>query len=290
MEIPVYTLDDYFKAFNKPCLAFNLETLHHQLPYDPNAVHRHDYYQILILEEGEAEQRIEFDAYQLKAPCVSVLFPKQFHQLSLSPDSKGTVIMFDDALFCSAVLKKELSAYTVDLQKRLNYIPFDSTSFEEVRTIVERMWLHYENLTILKKEQIKFYIKILLLTLVDASQTRTPSRKESEEADVYLRFRELVEEQFKHNRTVAIYAEQLNVTPKRLTAMCQRYTGEAALDVIHERILLEIKRMLVFYDYSNKEIAYELGFDSPSALNKFIAAKMHCSPSELKFRLSHIYK
>lgn len=290
MDIPICSLDDYFKAFNKPCLAFNIETLHHQLPYDPTIVHRHDYYQILVLEEGEGEHRIEFDTYQLKAPCVSVLFPRQFHQLSLSPESKGSIIMFDNALFCSAVLKKELSAYTVDLQKRLNYISFEGNSFKETGAIIANIWSLYENLTILKKEQIKFYIKILLLNLVDASQTRVPSRKETEEADLYLNFRELVEEQFKHNRTVALYAEQLNVSPKKLTAMCQRYTGEAALDVIHERILLEIKRMLVFYDYSNKEIAYQLGFGSPSALNKFIAAKMNCSPSELKFRLSHIYK
>ena len=72
--------------------------------------------------------------------------------------------------------------------------------------------------------------------------------------------------------------------------ICNQYTGNTALSVIHERTLLEIKRMLVFFDFTIKEIAFDLGFDSQSALNKFIYSKLSCTPSELKFQLAHIYK
>jgi hypothetical protein len=51
-----------------------------------------------------------------------------------------------------------------------------------------------------------------------------------------------------------------------------KYSGENAINAIHNRILTEIKRQL-FSDLSHKEIAFDLGF-SPSALNKFVRAKL----------------
>ena len=289
-QIPLYTLESYFKAANKPCIAFNMEELKHQSLNDETIAHRHDYYQIIILERGTAVHRIEFDTYEMSAGSISVLFPKQFHQIAFSDDAKGSVIMFCDELFCSAVLKKELSAYTISLQQRLNYMEPSAEDYTAIHQVVLQIKELYENISIAKKEQIKFYIKIILLQLMELGTDKEPSIAETEAANIYLQFRDLVEEQFRTCRTVQSYAEQLGVTTKKLNLICNEHTGETALTVIHERTLLEIKRMLVFFDYSIKEIAFDLGFDSQSAINKFIASKANCTPSELKFQLSHIYK
>lgn len=289
-QIPLYTLDSYFKAANKPCIAFNMEPLRHHSPNDETVPHRHDYYQIIILDKGSAVHRIEFDTYEMSAGSISVLFPKQFHQITFSDDAQGHIIMFCDELFCSAVLKKELSAYNISLQQRLNHITLPAGDYDSIGKVVLQIKELYENISIAKKEQIKFYIKIALLQLMELGTDREPSRAETEEANTYLRFRDLVEEQFRTCRTVQNYAEQLGITTKKLNAICHQYTGETALMVVHQRTLLEIKRMLVFFDYPLKEIAFDLGFDSQSALNKFIASKANCTPSELKFRLAHIYK
>lgn len=289
-NIPLYTLESYFKAANKPCIAFNMEQVTHDFPNNETIPHRHDYYQIIILEKGSATHNIEFDTYEMKEESISVLFPKQFHQITFSPDAQGYIIMFCDELFCSAVMKKELSAYNISLQQRLNYITPSAEDYNSINAVFLQIKELYDNISIAKKEQIKFYIKILLLQLMELGANKEPSRVETEEADIYLQFRDLVEEQFRTCRTVQNYATQLGVTTKKLNIICNQRTGNTALAVIHERTLLEIKRMLVFFDYSIKEIAFDLGFDSQSALNKFISAKLNCTPSELKFQLAHIYK
>ena len=289
-NIPLYTLDSYFKAANKPCIAFNMEQLIHQSPNDETIAHRHDYYQIIILEKGSATHKIEFDTYEMRDKSISVVFPKQFHQITFSPDAKGYIIMFCDELFCSAVLKKELSAYNVSLQQRLNYINASEEDYNSIDSVFTDIKDLYNNISIAKKEQIKFYIKILLLQLMELGTNKEPSRAETEDADIYLKYRDLIEEQFRTCRTVQNYAKELGITTKKLNLICNQYTGETALAAIHERTLLEIKRMLVFFDYSIKEIAFDLGFDSQSALNKFISSKLNCTPSELKFQLAHIYK
>ena len=289
-NIPLYTLDSYFKAANKPCIAFNMEKIGHQFPNNEAIAHRHDYYQIIILEKGSATHNIEFDTYEMKEKSICVLFPKQFHQITFSPDAEGYIIMFCDELFCSAVLKKELSAYNISLQQRLNYITPSIDDYNSINTVFLQIKELYDNISIAKKEQIKFYIKIILLQLMELGTDKEPSTVETEEANIYLRFRDLIEEQFRTCRTVQNYASQLGVTTKKLNIICNQHTGNTALSAIHERTLLEIKRMLVFFDYPIKEIAFDLGFDSQSALNKFISSKSNCTPSELKFQLAHIYK
>ena len=289
-NIPLYTLDSYFKAANKPCIAFNMEQISNQPINNEEIAHRHDYYQILILEKGSATHNIEFDTYEMREKSISVIFPKQFHQITFSADAEGYIIMFCDELFCSAVLKKELSAYNISLQQRLNNINPSEEDYNSINKLFLGIKELYDNISIAKKEQIKFYIKILLLQLMELGSDKEPSRAETEEANVYLRFRDLIEEQFRTCRTVQSYANQLGITPKKLNLICNQYTGEGALAAIHERTLLEIKRMLVFFDHSIKEVAFELGFDSQSALNKFISSKLNCTPSELKFQLAHIYK
>jgi AraC family transcriptional activator of pobA len=53
--------------------------------------------------------------------------------------------------------------------------------------------------------------------------------------------------------------------------------------------LSEAKRLLLFEKGSHKEIAYDLGFDSPTSFSAFIKTKTGLSPSELSKQLSEIH-
>jgi AraC-like DNA-binding protein len=60
--------------------------------------------------------------------------------------------------------------------------------------------------------------------------------------------------------------------------------------VIHNRILLEAKRLMLFEEISHKEIAYKLGFDSPASFSSFIKSKTGLSPIALVNQLAEIHK
>ena len=66
----------------------------------------------------------------------------------------------------------------------------------------------------------------------------------------------------------------------------KNYIGQ----VIHNRILLEAKRLLLFEEITHKEISYQLGFDSPPSFSAFIKSKTGYSPSELTQHLAEIHK
>ncbi|MGQ7871192.1 AraC family transcriptional regulator [Sunxiuqinia sp. sy24] len=283
-----HTLDDYFKD-GAPCLLFNVEELSHTPPYDNHLAHRHEYYEIYLYQKGQGKHTIDFTSYDYRPGCVSVVFPHQIHQLKYTPDSRGHVIMFNEELFCSEMLRKELRAYCVDLKTRLNLLKLSEAQFSEIQVLFQLIQSAFNDLNVLGKEQIRHLIKVILLKLMDYSKTKELSQQETSESDLYYSFSNLVDLHFKEKRLVSEFADLLSTTPKKLNAISKKYGGITALQVIHERIFQEAKHLLAFSGLSHKEIAYQLKFDSPSALNKFIQKKAGCSPSDLQNRLTQIY-
>ncbi|MBL0339955.1 MAG: AraC family transcriptional regulator [Bacteroidetes bacterium] len=103
-------------------------------------------------------------------------------------------------------------------------------------------------------------------------------------------FQQLLEAEYHENRVVTQYAQKLNTSEKKLALTIKKYLGISPLQAIHDRILLEAKRLLLFETTSHKEISFQLGFDSPASFSLFIKNKTGFSPSELNSQLVKIHK
>jgi AraC family transcriptional regulator, transcriptional activator of pobA len=62
--------------------------------------------------------------------------------------------------------------------------------------------------------------------------------------------------------------------------------GKSPKVIISERVLLEIKRLLVHTNQSIKEIGFDLGFNEPTNFIKYFRQQTGQTPSE--FRDSHL--
>lgn len=286
MNIPTYTLENYYNRKKLPGLPLIIQPLNKETLTNSGNIHKHDYFQIIFINKGTLENSIEYDSYTMNEGEISVIFPRQIHQIKFSQEIEGKIIMFDEALFCSDLLKKELKTYTVDLYRKLNYIRLDQLKYKNARRIADIITELDENLTPIRKEQLRFYLKILLLQLIEDAHEYALPRKDIFNVDVYSQFKELIEERYKEIKTVAEYAGLLGISTRKLNTICKAESGMNALAVIHERILVEVKRIFMFSGHTNKEIAYQLGFTSPSAFNKFIYAKTGKTPTELRKELA----
>ncbi|MDR6458549.1 AraC family transcriptional activator of pobA [Chryseobacterium vietnamense] len=268
--------------------VFDLNKDHLDLYAQP---HKKDHFCIFIVEQGKLQVCIEDKMHGMKAGKISVIFPEQVHFVAdSSEDLTGKVILFEEILFCSDILKNELSTYNVNLSTHLNCTVLSREDFEQSLHNTFIIKEIYEQPTLIKKEQARFYIKIILLGLIESIHGLHPVLHEkTADKPVYVRFKKLLNEHYKHYRTVQHYAEELAITPKKLNSVTKKHCGETAIQAIHNRILTEIKRQLMFSDLSHKEIAFDLGFNSPSALNKFVKAKLKETPTELQQELAQMY-
>jgi len=90
----------------------------------------------------------------------------------------------------------------------------------------------------------------------------------------------LLEREFMHLHLVSDYAARLSVSTKTLTLAVRACTGQTPLQMIDDRLVLEAKRLLRLSDLTVKEIAYHLGFDSPSNFVKFFRRHTGFQPGE----------
>ncbi|MEM1214574.1 MAG: helix-turn-helix domain-containing protein, partial [Bacteroidota bacterium] len=92
----------------------------------------------------------------------------------------------------------------------------------------------------------------------------------------------LVEKHFREFHKVKDYANLLFKSPKTLSNIFPKYSHKSPIMVINDRILLESKRLLLYSDKSNEEIARELGYNDPSHFAKFFKNHLHLSPTAFR--------
>jgi AraC family transcriptional activator of pobA len=290
MDLKIVEIKKNIQKAEDKNLSFRVLDLNPENIKDYLNPHKKDHFCIFIIEQGTVNVNIEETIHPLRAGKISIIFPDQVHFLSdLSPDLSGSVILFEEVLFCSDILKNELSAYNVNLSSNLNCILLPHADFKNSLSIIQNIRNIYLDPSLVKKEQARFYIKIFLLGLIESIHGQHPVLQHESNQQVYIGFKKLLNQQYKTERTVQYYASKLSITPKKLNEITKKHCGETAINAIHNRILIEIKRQLLFSDLSHKEIAFDLGFSSPSALNKFVKAKLKETPTELQSELAQIY-
>ena len=100
--------------------------------------------------------------------------------------------------------------------------------------------------------------------------------------EYFAKFITLLSNNFKRERTVGFYAEQMCVTPKYLSLLIKEFSGKSAAEWIDYYVITEAKTLLRYSTMSIQEVAYELSFSSQSFFGKYFKNLTGMSPSEYK--------
>lgn len=107
-------------------------------------------------------------------------------------------------------------------------------------------------------------------------------QRNSRSQEVFQKFVQLVEKNFRHERHVSWYSEQLGVSPKTLLEMVKRVSQRTPNEWLDIYTTLEIRLLLRNTTMSIKEIADELHFGTQSSLGKFFKEQVGVSPSNYR--------
>lgn len=127
----------------------------------------------------------------------------------------------------------------------------------------------------------RFIIKTTRLLKLKDGIVETPK---SSKVDLLRSFNFLVEQHFREEHSVGFYANKLFKSPKTLSNNFAKL-NQSPLQIIHERIVLEAKRLLIYTDKTAKQIAYEVGFEDASHLSRLFKKHTSQSPSSFKKQL-----
>ena len=100
--------------------------------------------------------------------------------------------------------------------------------------------------------------------------------------EYFKQFTHLLGEHFREERSVGFYARQLCITPKYLTTLIKRISGQSVSEWIDNYVILEAKTLLKYSTMSIQEIAYYLNFPNQSFFGSYFKRNTGMSPSQYK--------
>lgn len=135
------------------------------------------------------------------------------------------------------------------------------------------------------KERSSIDIEKLIAT-ISSLLKKSLAEKFANDAKYINHFGEMLNSQFNIFHNVADYALQLNMEPKNLLRMFQKQGLKNPSHIIKEKLLLEIKKLLIYSNKSMREICFEIGFYDPAYFSRFF--KKHTGITAQCFRNQYI--
>lgn len=115
-------------------------------------------------------------------------------------------------------------------------------------------------------------------------QGAAPDRLQGKNDRYFLSFTDLLEEFFRTQKPIQFYADKIGITPARLNTLCRRLAGRTALQMLHERLLLEAKRNLTYTSMTISEVSFHLGFSEPAYFTRFFKRMTGQTPNDFRQR------
>lgn len=259
--------------------------LAHKNHYNFQRIHRHNYFEVIFFQVGGGKDLIDFQSSDVKNSSCHIVYPGQTHLLQRAPNSSGTVIQFQLESVSSVALQQLLQERAWS-DKGAIVFEENEQAMAEMMRLVEAIEVLPKKDTLYWKESQKCILQALLFQLCSFDAGASTARMN---ADFYA-FQQLVDNHFREAHSVTFYINKLPISEKRLAALSKTHLGVSPLQVIHRRIVLEAKRLLLLGEQPHKEIAIDLGFDSPASFSAFVKRKTGLNASEIQAQVAEIHK
>lgn len=155
-----------------------------------------------------------------------------------------------------------------------------SAELSQLQILFEKEFDNNEEIkeTMLRMLLVSLIIRITRLAKKQYIHTEIDDTK----FELLRRYNLLVELHFRQERQVQFYAGLLNKSPKTISNVFASYSKKKPIQIIHERVILEAKRLFTYTNKSVKEIANELGFEDAANFSSFFKNHTDQNPSDFK--------
>ncbi|MBF7091834.1 helix-turn-helix domain-containing protein [Flavobacterium sp. ALJ2] len=281
-KYPIYSVANFSCNDTRSDFYVNSFTEHLKTHSFVEKPHRHDSYLMVFFTDGSGIHEIDFDRFDIKKGSLFLLQPGQIHFWSLSQDIEGYVVIFSQEMYNLYFGQKKINDYA--FYSSINNKPqvsFDADSIKEITPYFE---LLMQESKLKNKYQLDKMLN--LLDSIHIEIARKYDDSEIHEVHPYnvkiKKFEEFLELHFKTNKSPSFYAEQLHITLKHLNRICNDILKKTATEVITDRVVLEIKRMLIDKQLAVNEIAEEVGYDDYSYFSRVFKKYTNLSPTEFR--------
>lgn len=242
-----------------------------------HALHKHDFFFVLVLQQGKGIHEIDFVQYEAHDHSVFIIRPGQVHRLELNANSTGYLLEFDRTFYQP---KNTITDQRWKKATSKNHCEVETARFLKLQSILGSIMNEYSTKQDGFVEAIKANLDLFFIEYL--RQSRHPGIiAKNENGYMYERFEafvQLLESNIGNMKSVAQYAGMLNLSPYQLNAITKSAAGKTVSDLINEQIILEAKRYLLATPDQVKDIADHLGYEDASYFVRFFKKQTGYTP------------
>lgn len=249
--------------------------------------HRHEgLHQLQWLSQGAVVARIDGVVHRLQAPAALMLAAGAVHGFDYAPDSAGQQVTVPSALLQAGL------ASAPGLAARLGQtlvLGADRMAGQaaQIESLLSALSDEFHQARPGRSEALRAQVLLLALALLrQAAEPAAHERRQALRDTLVQRFRALLELHGRRQPPLGFYAQILGVSVDHLSRSCRRVVGLSALDLAHEGVLLDARRLLAQGSQPVAEIAAALGFDDAAYFSRFFTRRTGVSPSAYRAALA----
>lgn len=254
--------------------------------HNPFAVHKIEFYLILIITQKSYTHFVDFKSYKLIEGSALFVAKNQVHHFTKElKEADGLCIVFS-SLFTD---KSYLLSSSINLNRLFNYHieapvihqkEMLQDSFMDMANKLYEEYKYPNNFA--KSDILSSLLYVLLLKAERAKEFQSISGVKLHWLEIFSAFKNKLEEGYTNTRSSKLYASELFISYKFLNDVVKKLTGKTVKAFIDDFVTIEIKRHLVSTSLSVKEVSYLTGFEEPANMIKFFKKNTNTTP--LKFR------
>lgn len=263
-------------------------------PHDTKFPHKHNYFELCIFTGGTGEHEIDFQNHPIQSPSIHILHPGQVHLIRRGKQYEGYLFVFSKEFSNLRFNGLEIiPGYPLVTHfKNGPILNMTREEYSDFAILISSVEKEFEQSSPESEEIIISFLNIFFLRLRNRFMTllkhenpvNDPSRK------LVYSFNQLVDRHFNEIHQVKEYAELLGESPFVLNRAVKGLTGKTPSELIVERLILEAKRLLLYSDLNNKEVAYKLNYDDPSYFARIFRKKTGSTPTDFRNRMRQFYE
>lgn len=250
--------------------------------------HRHaDLVHLLHLSAGKVTLELEGSRRSHEAPLLIVVPTMSIHGFHFSPDTQGHILTLAKPL--TKRLEERLAGQASILFRAMAHSLQERRLARRIALLVGQLDEEYRHPAPGREHCLEALVEALTieasrLTTALPTNVQTHARRSDHTHRHLQNYLALIEAQFRQQPSVERLANQLGITSAHLNLVCRRLAGRSALQLLHERLLLEAKRQLTYTNMTIGQVADSLGFSEPAYFTRFFKRLTGLSPRDFRRR------
>lgn len=251
--------------------------------------HRKDHYLLVFVKRGTGRHWVDMTPYVFTKNALYFLRPGQIIVKEESKRVWSTGIAFT-AEFLSL---QNASLNTLPLiQNYYNRHELRLTP-EDVRVVEDTLQKIRTEYLLPGEWQQRMLAAHLTVLLTYLSRLYAEQFKEDDavttDKQLLADFQTKINDHFRQLHEVSDYASILNISAGHLSDVVKGQSGKPAIKHIHDRLVMEARRMLLHTNQPLKEIAFDLGFSDASYFNRFFKRETGVTPAGYRTNIRKMY-